>query len=60
LKVRDQYVPDWTPVGWEEVEKIGSYYEPWPPGSVLELDAAEDFDINVLTALDRIRNQAKT
>jgi predicted kinase len=57
LKVRDQYVPDWTPVGWEEVEKIGPYYEPWPEESALKLDAAQDLDRNVFQALEWIRDQ---
>jgi predicted kinase len=55
LKARDQYVPHWTPVGWEEVERVRSYFEPWPPGVALQLDAAQPFDANLERALEWIR-----
>lgn len=51
LKARDQFVPSWTPVGWEEVEKLSSYFEPWLSGSALHLDAVQDFKINLSRAL---------
>jgi predicted kinase len=54
MRNRDRYVPDWTPVGWEEMLEIKSYFEPWPAGSVLELDAAQDFAVNLARALDWI------
>ena len=55
LKARDQYVPHWTPVGWEEVERVRAYFEPWPQGAALRLDAVQPFDANLERALEWIR-----
>ncbi|HSF81434.1 MAG TPA: ATP-binding protein [Anaerolineales bacterium] len=54
LAGRAPYVPNWTPVGWEEVEKIRFIFEPWPNGSVLSLDAAREFEVNLARALEWI------
>lgn len=48
---RDWYVPDWTPVGWEEVERIRKYFQPWGHGSALVLDCVDHFEINLMSAL---------
>jgi predicted kinase len=36
---RVQYVPGWTPSGWEEVERLRGFYEPWDPAAALFVDA---------------------
>jgi predicted kinase len=38
---RVQYVPHWTPVGWDEVERVLTYYSPWSKGEALFLDSVE-------------------
>ncbi len=57
LKSRDQAVPFWTPVGWEEVEKLTTYFEPWPGGLALDLDAAQEFETNLSSALEWITGE---
>ena len=54
LHNRDVYVPDWTPAGWEEVERIKSYFEMWPEGSAIRLDSLLDFEHNLSRALEWI------
>lgn len=51
LEVREQFVPHWSPVGWEEVERIRPTFEPWEKTGVLSLDAADSFATNVSKAL---------
>jgi predicted kinase len=51
LKNRERYVPDWTPAGWEEVERIRSYFEAWQEDSAIGLDALMDFEHNLTLAL---------
>lgn len=43
---RAQYVPDWSPVGWEEVERIRPTFEPWSPDEALFVDAVNDIEGN--------------
>jgi predicted kinase len=52
MENRELYVPNWTPVGWDEVEKIRAYFEPWEGISVLHLDAVHDFKTNLSRALE--------
>ncbi len=54
LHNRERYVPDWTPVGWVELERIRAYFEAWPEGSALRLDTQLDFEQNLSRALDYI------
>ncbi len=54
MQNREQYVPHWSPVGWEEVLKIRAYFEPWDENSALHLDAIDNFDQNLSRALDWI------
>jgi predicted kinase len=54
LEKRKQYVPHWSPVGWDEVLKIRAYFEPWEDNSALHLDATDDFSLNLSRALDWI------
>jgi predicted kinase len=56
MENREKLVPNWTPVGWSEVEKIRSYFEPWPEGSALELNAIDEFEFNFNRAIQWITN----
>jgi len=29
MRIRVQYVPGWKPVGWDDVERMRDYYQPW-------------------------------
>jgi predicted kinase len=42
LTAREQFVPNWTPVGWDEVLRVRADFQPWRQGSALELDADEE------------------
>ena len=56
MQGRKQYHNYWTPVGWEEVERLKAIYEPWPTSiPVLQIDAINNPDQNfrdVLTWLN--------
>jgi len=55
MKGRQQYVPNWTPVGWEAVERLQAMYEPWDPETTLFVDSLNDLEDNLVLILDRIR-----
>jgi predicted kinase len=55
MKKRQQYVPNWTPVGWDEVKRIQTGYEPWEPEGVLFVDAISLFEENLARVLRWIR-----
>jgi predicted kinase len=55
MQSRQQYVPDWTPVGWEEVERLEATFQPWATGSALFLDAADDPESNFQAIVQWIR-----
>jgi hypothetical protein len=54
LEKREQFVPHWSPVGWEEVLRVRAYFEPWNEIPALHIDAVEDFERNLARVLDWI------
>jgi len=47
MQGRTQYHDYWTPVGWEEVERLKAIYEPWPTSiHILQIDAINSPDQN--------------
>jgi predicted kinase len=52
---RRQVVPNWTPVGWAEVERLREIYQPWEPETTLFLDALNPVEENLAVALGRIQ-----
>lgn len=58
LEKREQLVPHWSPVGWDEVARVRGIFEPWTDESALRLDAADDFVSNLSRALDWIDNES--
>jgi predicted kinase len=50
ITAREQNVPDWTPVGWDEVKRIQPEFLAWKKNTALPLDAADDFDQNLSKA----------
>ena len=49
LLARKQYVPDWTPVGWSEVERLRAEFQPWDAQLThLAVDALNDLEDNFL------------
>lgn len=46
MQTRTQYVPDWTPVGWEEVLRLRERFEAWHDGQALFLDAVDPIEAN--------------
>jgi predicted kinase len=55
MKKREQYVPHWTPVGWDEVKRIQGEYEAWEAGAALFIDAVNPFRENLERVLERVR-----
>jgi predicted kinase len=55
MKRREQYVPNWTPVGWEAVERLQAMYEPWDPKTTLFVDSLNNFEDNLVLILGWIR-----
>lgn len=51
MKNRMLYVPNWTPVGWEEVERLRTYFEPWESQSTLFIDSLRSADENLRPTL---------
>lgn len=51
MQDRTQYVPGWTPVGWDEVLCLRDVFEPWPPGEALLLDAVQPVENNFARAV---------
>jgi hypothetical protein len=41
------YVPDWSPVGWDEVERFRGFFVPWAAEVALFVDAMEGLEGNV-------------
>ncbi len=54
MKGREQYVPNWTPVGWEAVERLQATYEPWDPETTLFVDSLNDLEDNLVLVMDWI------
>ncbi|MBC8262614.1 MAG: ATP-binding protein [Anaerolineales bacterium] len=57
MKGREQYVPNWTPVGWEAVERLQAMYEPWDPETTLFVDSLNNFEDNLVLVIDWIRRR---
>ena len=55
MKGREQYVPNWTPVGWEAVERLRAMYAPWDPETALFVDSLSDLEDNFVLVIDWIR-----
>lgn len=55
MRGREQYVPHWTPVGWEAVERLQVVYEPWDPQTTLFVDSLKDLEDNLVLVMDWIR-----
>jgi predicted kinase len=58
VAARVQYVPGWTPVGWEEVERLRGFYEPWDPAAALFVDALDPPAANLARVLAYLRDAA--
>ena len=55
IKGRQHYVPNWTPVGWEAVERLQAMYEAWDPEATLFVDSLNDLEDNLVLVIDWIR-----
>jgi len=58
VEARVQYVPGWTPVGWDEVERLRAFYEPWDPAAALFVDALAPPDANLTRVLAYVQAAA--
>jgi predicted kinase len=55
MEKRVQYVPGWRPVGWEDVLRMRTYYQPWGDNA-LAIDSLDPADDNFARVLDQIRS----
>jgi predicted kinase len=55
MEDRVQYIPGWTPVGWEDVERMREYYQPWR-NNALAIDSLLSPEINFPPVLSYIQN----
>ncbi len=59
MKDREQYHEHWTPVGWEEVERLRKVYEPWPASTpTLRIDSINNPVDNLSMILSWIDHNA--
>ena len=53
MQGREQFHDHWTPVGWEEVERLRAIYKSWPRSvPVLQVDAINSPDRNLREVLN--------
>jgi predicted kinase len=56
MEKREQNVPDWSPVGWDEVLRLKPDFLPWSERAALFLDAAHEFDKNLAKAIAWVKS----
>lgn len=54
MEQRIRYVRGWTPVGWQEVERLRPLYQPWEKQSALFLDAVQTIETNIEQIMEHI------
>lgn len=52
---RVQYVPGWKPVGWEDVQRMREYYQPWSDNALF-VDSLRSPEENLPAVLEYIRS----
>ncbi len=55
---REGDVPDWTPVNWNEIERIQAIFEPWDPLATLSIDAMEGLEMNLAQVIEWLLGRA--
>lgn len=55
MEQRVQYVPGWRPVGWDDVLRMRTYYQPWGDNALV-VDSLMTPEDNFSIVLDRIEN----
>jgi predicted kinase len=58
MQRRVEYVPGWKPVGWEDVERMRDYYQPWGENA-LAVDSLFPAEINFPAVLSYIQNATR-
>lgn len=48
---RQQLVPHWTPVGWDDVERLRPSFQPWDPQEALFVDSLNEVEENLVRVL---------
>jgi predicted kinase len=54
MQRRVQYVPNWQPVGWDDVMRMRDYYQPWKDNA-LTVDSMQPPQQNFAAVLEAIR-----
>lgn len=55
MSSRVQYVPGWTPVGWEEVERLRADFLPWSADEALIVDSVQPIEANLARVLEYLQ-----
>lgn len=55
LTTRRRAIPGWHELAWAEVERVRTYYAPWPDERLI-LDAVDPLDENIQAALTYLRD----
>lgn len=58
MERRVQYIPGWKPVGWEDVERMRAYYQPWGDNA-LTIDSLHPPEKNFPLILAHIQNASR-
>lgn len=54
MKNRMLYIPNWTPVGWEDVVRLRTYFKAWDAATTLFVDSLKSAEENLEPTLDWI------
>jgi predicted kinase len=59
MKERQEFVPNWTPVDWDEVQRLRAFYQPWDPQTTLFIDSLNDLSENLALTLRWIQENCE-
>jgi predicted kinase len=59
MQVRQPLVPHWTPVGWDDVERLRASFQSWDPQEALFIDSLKGLEENLGLVLEWIRVKRK-
>ena len=51
MQLRQPLVPHWTPVGWDDVERLRASFQPWDPEEALFIDSVNELEENLALVL---------
>ena len=55
MQARQPLVPHWTPVGWDDVERLRASFQPWDPQEALFIDSLKGLEENLGLVLEWVQ-----